>query len=138
MELSDQISEFERRAANILELFERLWTDRDASLIREIVAEDAVSHWSGLGEIAGHDYPERWHALVNDSVDELQFTITGRAAQDPYLFISWQVRATKGDRSVTYDGVDRFTIRGARAEVVYVVFDPTPMRDLLQPAHQTL
>jgi NAD(P)-dependent dehydrogenase (short-subunit alcohol dehydrogenase family) len=48
------------------------------------------------------------------------------------------VRATVGDDSVEYDGVDRFRLRGDLADEVYVVFDTAPMRELLgrtsQPA----
>jgi hypothetical protein len=99
-----QSDTFERTADALLRRFERLWHVRDAELIREIVAADATSYWSGLGEIKGSDYPERWHALVNDSVDQLEFRITGHAAQEPYLFISWHVRATAANKSVETTG----------------------------------
>lgn len=58
----------------------------------------------------------------------------GRAAQDPYLFISWHVRATAGGQSVEFDGVDRFRLRGELADEVYVVFDTAPTRQLLATA----
>ena len=127
-------SDFERAAAQLLDRFERLWAIRDADLIRDIVAPDAVSHWSGLVSIAGHDYPERWRSLVHDLADELEFEVTGHAAQEPYLFISWRARATLGAQSVEYDGVDRFRVRGELADEVYVVFDSAPMSTLLRDA----
>ena len=57
------------------------------SLIAGIVAADGESFWSGQGAVAGRDYPDRWQSLVR-AVDALEFTVTGRAAEDPYLFIS--------------------------------------------------
>jgi SnoaL-like domain len=110
--------------------FEQLWATRDPGLISSIVAADGRSYWSGLGAVAGRDYPERWNALVQ-SADALEFTVTGHAAEEPYLFISWHVRATVEDESVEYDGIDRFRLRGDLAEEVYVVFDTAPVRELL-------
>lgn len=44
---SDAGEQFHRAAAGLLARFERLWQLRDPELIREIVAPDAESHWSG-------------------------------------------------------------------------------------------
>jgi len=99
-------------------------------LIAGIVAADGESVWSGQDAVGGRDYPGRWQSLV-EAVDVLEFVVTGRAAEDPYLFISWHVRATVGGDSVEFDGVDRFRLRGDSADEVYVVFDTAPMRDLL-------
>jgi hypothetical protein len=130
----DQSVEFEQAAQTLLERFDRLWKVRDSELVREIVADDAVSYWSGLGAIPGSDYPGRWHALVNESGAEVEFEVTGHAAQDPYLFISWHVRVTLGENSVEYDGIDRFRVRGQLADQVYVVFDSAPMTQLFGAA----
>jgi hypothetical protein len=133
MAIETRTQDFQTAAAALLDRFERLWESRESELIREIVAADAVSHWSGLGAVAGHEYPERWRALVQ-LADDLQFQITGHAAQEPFLFISWHVRATVNGRGAEYDGVDRFRLRGEQADEVYVVFDPGPMRELLKRA----
>ena len=123
---------FDAAAAQLYDRFERLWEVRDPGLIADIVAADGQSYWSGQGAVAGRDYPDRWQSLVG-AVDALEFTVTGRAAQDPYLFIGWHVRATVGGQSVEFDGVDRFRLRGELADEVYVVFDTAPMRELLAP-----
>jgi hypothetical protein len=121
---------FDAAAMQLYKRFEQLWATRDPGLISSIVAADGRSYWSGLGAVAGRDYPERWNALVQ-SADALEFTVTGHAAEEPYLFISWHVRATVGDESVEYHGIDRCRLRGDLAEEVYVVFDTAPVRELL-------
>lgn len=131
---SDAGEQFHRAAAGLLARFERLWQLRDPELIREIVAPDAESHWSGAGAVRGDQYPERWRALVHDAVDDLDFEITGHAAQEPYLFVSWHARATAGGRSAEWDGVDRFRLRGDIADEVYVVFDTAPVNGLVRAA----
>jgi len=123
---------FGEAADALLEKFEHLWDVRDPELIREIVAADAASYWSGQGKVAGSAYPERWDALVNGIAGDLDFTVTGHAAQEPYLYISWHVRATIAGQSTEYDGVDRFRVNGELADEVYVVFDTDPMRKLLK------
>jgi hypothetical protein len=121
---------FDAAARQLYKRFEQLWATRDPSLISSIVAADGRSYWYGLGAVAGRDYPERWNSLVQ-SADALEFTVTGHAAGEPYLFISWHVRATVGDESVEYDGIDRFRLRGDLADEVYAVFDTAPVRELL-------
>jgi hypothetical protein len=124
---------FTAAAEQLYERFERLWATRDASLISAIVAADGQSFWSGQGAVAGRDYPDRWRSLVQ-TPDVLEFSITGRAAEEPYLFVGWHARAVLGGENVEFDGVDRFRLRGELADEVYVVFDTTPMRSLLEHA----
>lgn len=124
---------FDAAAMRLYQRFERLWATRDPSLIAGIVAADGESFWSGQGAVAGRDYPDRWRSLAA-AADVLEFAVTGRAAQEPYLFISWHVRATLGGESVEFDGVDRFRLCGELADEVYVVFDTGSMRQLLRTA----
>lgn len=125
-------NDFESAAAGIVERFRHLWVVRDAELIRQIVDPAGVSYWSGTGEVSGIDYPERWKAVVNIPGIQLDFEITGSAAQKPFLYISWRARASAGADKVEWDGVDRFRLKGERADEVYVVFDTAPIRALLQ------
>jgi hypothetical protein len=126
---SEEPQGFDAAAGHLNQRFKRLWATRDPSLIGGIVAADGESFWSGQGAVAGRDYSDRWQSLVR-AVDALEFTVTGRAAEDPYLFISWHARGTVGAMSVEFDGVDRFRLRGELADEVYVVFDPAPIREL--------
>ena len=124
--------DFEGMARDLLQKFRHLWDVRDPQLIADIVAPEAHSHWSGLGPVAGADYPAQWQSLV-EMPDEVEHVVTGHAATDPYLYISWHVTLRFGEEVVEYDGVDRFTITdGPRASEVYVVFDTAPVRDVMR------
>lgn len=130
MTVSKELHGFAEAATRLYERFERLWTVRDPSLIADIVAADGQSYWPGGQLVTGCDYPNHWASMVQ-AADALEFTVTGHAADEPYLFISWHVRATVASESVEYDGVDRFRLRGDLADEVYVLFDTAPMRELL-------
>jgi SnoaL-like domain len=131
------MGDFGTTAAELLAKFRRLWDVRDPAMTLEIVAPDVVARWSGSGIVRGDEYPERWRSLVLETFDDLEFEITGHAAEDPFLFISWHVRATLGDQAAEGDGVDRFHIRGDRVDEVLVVFDTAPMADLLSRGSAT-
>jgi hypothetical protein len=80
---------------------------------------------------------ERWRSLVLETFDDLEFEITGHAAEDPFLFISWHVRATVGSEAAEGEGVDRLHIRGDRVDEVLVIFDTAPMAELLSRGSAT-
>ena len=75
-------NDFEAAAAGLLERFRQLWSVRDPDLIRQIVDPAGVSYWSGAGEVAGADYPERWSALVNTPGIRLDFRSPARRPSD--------------------------------------------------------
>jgi SnoaL-like domain len=131
------MDDFEDTAAELLAKFRRLWQLRDPAVTFEIVAPDVVARWSGSGVVRGDEYPERWRSLVIETFDDLEFEITGHAAEDPFLFISWHVRATLGSEAAEGDGVDRFHIRGNRVDEVLVIFDTAPMAELLSRGSAT-
>lgn len=131
------MDDFEETAAELLATFRRLWDVRDPAITLEIVAPDVVARWSGSGVVRGDEYPERWRSLVLETFDDLEFEITGHAAEEPFLFISWHVRATLGSEAAEGDGVDRFHIRGDRADEVLVIFDTAPMAELLSRGSAT-
>lgn len=125
-------------AGRLVENFARLWSTKDASIVREIVAADAVAHWSGAGTFSGADYPERMRILMQELLPDVVNVVTGHATDGKYVFISWHARATVGGEPVEWDGIDRFRLRGELADEVYAIFDTGPLQRVVAQAQPYL
>jgi hypothetical protein len=56
------------------------------------------------------------------------------AAHGDTVLIEWTITATFGDRTVSWDGADRFTLRGDRAVEGVAYFDTLPLWRNVDPA----
>jgi steroid delta-isomerase-like uncharacterized protein len=127
------LDEHAKSAATFLAGFERLWDSREPEFVSELITEDAVMHWPGVGPIGAADYPKHI-ANVLDLCPDLLLTVSGHALEGELLFISWDARGTVAGRELAWSGVDRFRLRGSRAEEGLVSYDSQPIRDALAAA----
>lgn len=84
-------------ATRLLANFERLWSTKDLGIVEQMVAPDAVAHWSGLGTIAGREYPERMRQVMH----ELVSTSTSVGPAAPSRGISCSSAGAPAERSAT-------------------------------------
>ena len=56
------------------------------------------------------------------------------ASRDDTVLIEWTITATFGDERVSWDGADRFTVRGDRAVEGVAYFDTLPIWQKVNPA----
>ena len=81
----------------------------------------------GADEIPG--YVERLLAALPD----ITLTPKSWAAQGAVVLIEWTITATFRDRKVSWDGADRFTLRGDRAVEGVAYFDTLPIWRAIDP-----
>jgi len=124
-------------AATLVENFRRLWSEKDPEIVREIVADDAVAHWSGIPTFRGTDYPTQMRRTMTETFPDIDLVVTAHAHEGDYVFISWHARATVSGVRVEWDGIDRFRLRGgALADEVYAIYDTGPMREAARQARR--
>jgi hypothetical protein len=116
-------------ATRLVANFERLWQTKDPEIVREIVAPEAIAHWSGLETFRGTDYPDQMRNVMQDLLPDIVLEVTAHAVNGDDVFISWQANASIGGETVEWVGIDRFRLEGDLADEVYAVFDTFPLRE---------
>ena len=123
---------------NLVKNFARLWQTKDISIVREIVAHDAVAHWAGTGTFSGAEYPERARVVMHELLPDVVTEVTGHATDGKHVFISWHSRATIAGQPIEWDGINRFRLRGDLADEVVAIYDTAPLTRVFQEAQPYL
>lgn len=115
--------------ADFFARFRSFWADPSGERVRELIAADAVIHFSGLGTFSGEDYVGAMSELLAASED-LHVTAVDCAGEGDRLYIFWNASTRVGGALRQYHGVDRFRLRGGMAIEEHIIFDTA----VLQPA----
>ena len=109
--------------------FVSFWSAPTGLRVAELIAPDAVIHFSGAGTFAGTEYIAVMTGILASMVE---FTVTpiDAAGDGDRLYIFWQASARIGGETRHWEGVDRMRIVGGMAIEEHVIFDTA----VLQPA----
>jgi hypothetical protein len=108
--------------ADFFARFRSFWAAPTGERVREIIAPDAVIHFSGLGTFSGEDYVGAMCELLATSED-LHVTAVDCAGEGELLYIFWNAASRIGGEMRRYHGVDRFRLRGGMAIEEHIIFD---------------
>lgn len=108
--------------------FQSFWAAPSGARVAELIAPDAVIHFSGAGVFSGLDYRAVMQQML-DAMPDLVVTPLDCAADGERMYIAWETRATIHGEPRTYRGVDRFRLKDGMAIEEHVIFDTA----VLQP-----
>lgn len=98
-----------------VERFTRVWSSPQPEEFADLWTQDGTLLHPGMSEPIGRleivDYLRRITALTPD----IRLRPLRWASVDKYVFIEWTISATFAGEQLSWNGVDRFTLRGDRA-----------------------
>lgn len=108
--------------ADFYERFKSFWAAPSAERVPEVIAPDAMIHFTGAGYMSGRDYAV-WMGDTLAGFEELQVTPMDAAGNGDMLYIAWEASANIHGERRTYRGVDRFQLKDGMAVEEHVIFD---------------
>ncbi len=119
-----------------VERFTRVWSSPQPEEFADLWTQDGTLLHPGMSEPIGRleivDYMRRITALTPD----IRLRPLRWASVDKHVFIEWTISATFAGEQLSWNGVDRFTLRGDRASDGVAFFDTLPLWARLDPAMQ--
>jgi uncharacterized protein (TIGR02246 family) len=119
-----------------VERFTRIWGAPQPEEFADLWAEDGTLLHPGMRQpIDRHqivEYVRRLKTLTPD----IRLIPRRWASVDQHVFIEWTITASVAGEQVSWDGVDRFTLRGDRAVEGIAYFDTLPLWSRLDPTMQ--
>ena len=121
-------------AERFIERFTQLWAAPEPEAYASLWHEDGTLLHPGMeAAITAAEIPGYVQRLL-DVVPDITLTPTRWAARHDTVFIEWTITATFRDAPVSWDGADRFTLRGDRAVEGVAYFDTLPIWQKVNPA----
>jgi SnoaL-like domain len=114
---------------DFFERFKSFWAAPSGARVAELIAPDAIIHFTGAGTFSGTEYIDVMAGMLDSMVD-LKVTPLDCAGDGDRLYIFWQTTAVIDGAPRTYVGIDRFRLANGMAIEEYVIFDSA----VLQPA----
>lgn len=102
--------------------FQSFWAAPTGARVAELIAPDAVIHFSGIGSFSGSEYIDVMGGILG-SMDAFEVAPVDCAGAGDLLYIFWQASARIGGQMRVWPGVDRMRIAGGRAIEEHVIFD---------------
>jgi SnoaL-like domain len=104
------------------ERFQSFWAAPSGPRVAEIIAPDAVIHFTGAGTFSGAEYVDVMTEILAGMTD-MTVTPLDCAGNGDMLYIAWETSALIHGSRRTYLGVDRFRLVGGMAVEEHVIFD---------------
>ena len=111
------------------ERFKSFWAAPSGARVAELIAPDAVIHFTGAGTFSGAEYIGVMQGML-DSMVGMTVKPLDCAGNGDRLYISWESSAVIDGSPRTWIGVDRFRLADGMAIEEHVIFDSA----VLQPA----
>ena len=102
--------------------FKSFWSAPSGERIPELIAPEAIIHFTGLGTFSGADYVNVMGEMLS-SMDDMKVTPLDCAGNGDRLYIAWESSAFVNGERRTWMGIDRFRIKDGMAIEEQVVFD---------------
>lgn len=109
------------------ERFKSFWAAPSGPRVAEVIAPDAVIHFTGAGTMSGAAYAD-WMADTLATMVDMKVTPLDCAGDGERLYIFWEASALIGDDRRTWKGVDRFRLANSMAIEEHVIFDSAVLR----------
>ncbi|GAB5456313.1 MAG: hypothetical protein Hens2KO_25420 [Henriciella sp.] len=113
---------------DFFERFKSFWAAPTGPKVADLIAPEAVIHFSGQGTFSGTQYIDVMSGLLA-SMEGLQVTPIDCAGNGDILYIHWKTSVILEGKQVEYPGVDRFRLRDGMAVEEHILFDTA----VLQP-----
>ncbi|MEO0420496.1 MAG: nuclear transport factor 2 family protein [Pseudomonadota bacterium] len=113
--LSDEHRDFFRR-------FQSFWAAPSGERVADLIAPNALIHFTGAGEMAGSTYFGLMGELLGQ-MEELTVTPLDCAGNGDRLYIAWETSVKIHGETRVYRGVDRFRLKHGMAIEEHVIFD---------------
>jgi SnoaL-like domain len=110
------------------ERFKSFWAAPSGPRVAELIAPDAVIHFTGAGTMSGTAYAQ-WMGETLANMVDMTVTPIDCAGNGERLYIFWETSTVIGDTRRTWVGVDCFRLKDGMAVEEHVVFDSA----MLQP-----
>jgi len=102
--------------------FQSFWDAPSGPRVAEIIAPDAVIHFSGQGTFTGAEYVDVMSGLLAQ-MEGLEVRAMDCAGEGDTLYIFWNASAIIDGERRPYQGVDRFRIHDGMAREEHIIFD---------------
>jgi SnoaL-like domain len=121
-------------AERFVERFTELWAAPQPEAYASLWHDDGTLLHPGMeAPISAVEIPGYVQRLL-DMLPDITLAPTRWASRDDTVLIEWTITATFGDERVSWDGADRFTVRGDRAVEGVAYFDTLPIWQKVNPA----
>ncbi|MCX4098604.1 nuclear transport factor 2 family protein [Nocardia sp. alder85J] len=121
------MSNSRRRYQRFIDAFTTAWLDPTGARLSALFADNAAIRHPGMAEpVLGRDAIERYFDTVVAARPDLRLRPIATATAHDTVFIHWQ--ASAGETS--WEGIDRFRLRGDHAEYGVAHFDSATVRSV--------
>src|SRR5947209_13357073 len=109
--------------------FTRVWASPEPETFADLWADGGVLLHPTMGEAIPREQIPDYVRRLKSFVPDISLAPIRWAAQGDDVFIEWTITMTPpgDDEQVSWNGVDRFTLRGDRAIEGIAYFDTSPM-----------
>lgn len=123
-------------AAAFVEAFAEMWRAPSRDGVRALVDDGIRAVVPGSTEpfIGGDEYADRVAGLLAVAPDVTIMVDRWSALNDDGVAIEWRGQTTIGERTLNWQGVDHFRLRGGQAVEALVMFDSAPLLAAIEAA----
>lgn len=107
--------------------FKSFWEVPSGPRVGELIAPNAMVHFTGIGTFSGAEYVDVMAGLLASMVD-LKVTPLDCAGHGDRLYIAWESSAVIDGTRCRWMGVDRFRLANGMAIEEQVIFDSAALR----------
>jgi predicted SnoaL-like aldol condensation-catalyzing enzyme len=113
--------------ADFYERFKKFWAAPSGPRVAEIIAPDAVIHFTGQPAMSGTDYAGYMGGMLA-AFPDMTVKPLDCAGNGDLLYIAWETTSWIHGSRRTFLGIDRFRIVDRMAVEEHVVFDSAVLR----------
>lgn len=125
--MSDPQSHLTAEHLDFFERFKSFWAAPTGARVAELIAPDAIIHFSGQGAFSGAEYIDVMAGLLA-SFEGLEVVPVDCAGNGDVLYIYWKTSAIINGERVEYPGVDRFRLVDGMAVEEHIIYDTAVLR----------
>ena len=108
--------------------FAAAWHLRDPAAFEALWHADGVLHWPYADRPINGSEIGRLNRQLAEQAPDLVWTLLGWTWRGDVVVVEWESSRPAGDRTVTWRGVDKFTLRDGRVAEEVVYSDTAPLR----------
>ena len=123
-------------AEKFVQRFTEVWRSPQPQEFADLWTEDGVLLHPGMSHPIGHSEILDYVRRIKEVAPDISLRPTRWATAEDYVLIEWTITATFDGEPVSWDGVDRFTLRDDRATEGIAYFDSLPLWARLDPSMQ--
>jgi SnoaL-like protein len=122
-------------AERFVERFSRVWANPEPEAFADLWAPGGRLLHPTMGRSIPRDEIPDYVRRLKSAAPDITLRPKRWAASGDDVFIEWTISMTPpdGDRPISWDGVDRFTLEGDRAREGVAYFDTSPIWARLDP-----